>query len=328
MLRQGNGRVAPPGKPNTADAEAHIAEFLNFIYKLRVCRKSEIVIDMQQVALMVVDATLLFKAELHYLLERYRPKIRCIPPRKNRTMQVLQQTGIGDLLGCTYRVNTTRDDVVNWRHAHGPYGYFDQKRVDNLHERIAQLPVNSQMTFRAITESITNCTEHAYLDHPERRPMRDDTTGWWVFVDVRNERLSIAVCDLGIGISRALPLKLSDEPTMLGKLMAMFKKWSSSTDVRAILAAIEYGRTSTGKKERGKGLRDAHQVIEDAGSGSFSLISNRGFYEYIKPAPDKVPVKRHHVLHKSLCGTIYLWTIFFQPASEIDASTDDNRSLQ
>ncbi|MNV92837.1 hypothetical protein D3C71_1874640 [compost metagenome] len=80
-------------------------------------------------------------------------------------------------------------------------------------------------------------------------------------------------------------------------------------DARSLLAAMEYGRSSTGLHERGKGMKNAHAVINDHGEGNFYAISNKGCYIYQK-SPSMVngqhkTLKLRHSIH----GTILGWRL-------------------
>ena len=107
---------------------------------------------------------------------------------------------------------------------------------------------------------------------------------------------------------------MSEEPRLLKKLLSLFNHIRGK-DVRSILAAIEYGRSSTGEIQRGKGLRDAHRVIDDAGQGQLHIFSNRGMYYYARD-PGKEPQTLTRRLAESIEGTIYYWQYPIQSKTE------------
>lgn len=276
-------------------------EFLKFIREIRRFKGKALCIDLTSVQRMVVNATLLFKSELSYLVQRGLP-IKAIPPRKQRTNQVMAQTGLATLLGLPVCEKIDREDTVHWRHVSGIWNFAQPSRLGGLlngqHQQNAAL-------YTGLIESVANCIEHAYKQHPDRRTFIGSQDGWWGFQQLRDGELSTCICDLGIGISKSLPLKLSDEPDMYAKLMNLFRRFHSK-DIRSILAAIEYGKSSTGSEERGKGLRDAHSVIDNAGSGQLQIFSNKGMYIYNKDA-NKPAVSGTRKLAESIEGTIYYW---------------------
>ena len=313
------------------DRKSEVDSFLKFMDELRTWKRPQLVIDMRAVELMDVAATLMFKAELQYLREHTNTHIACLPPRKNRTRQVLQQTGISGLLNLPADVETSRRDVIYWRHAQGgAYQKIDTgKDIDAIFAGFTDSPVNADLAFTALVESTLNCVEHAYKDHEQRRRLNEDSTGWWSFMETNKDkgRLTFAVYDLGIGIPNALPLKFNEEHLNLDAIKAIFYGKGGHRDTRAIRAALEYGRSGTGRSYRGKGLADVHRVIDASVSGSLAIFSNRGIYIYIvNKDKHKEPSKIHGVLLRSLCGTLYLWSIDFPPPNP--TTTEESRSLQ
>lgn len=275
--------------------------FLKFVRTIRTFKGKTLCIDMTGVQRMVVNATLLFKAELTYLVQR-GVSVTGVQSRKERTDQVMTQTGLSALLGLPTCERVDREDTVHWRHVSGIWNLAQPSRLGGLLS--GQEQENSTL-YTGLIESVANCIEHAYRSHPERRTFIGSQDGWWGFQQLREGVLSTCICDLGIGISKSLPIKLADEPSMYAKLMSLFRQFRDK-DIRSILAAIEYGRSSTGSEGRGKGLRDAHSVIDNAGSGQLQIFSNRGLYVYTKEM-GKPPDSGTRTLGESIEGTIYYW---------------------
>ncbi|ADU99441.1 hypothetical protein Alide_1686 [Alicycliphilus denitrificans BC] len=285
---------------NNVRSEAS-AQFLAFLRSIRDFRGSGLCIDMSRVQRMVANATLLFKAELSYQIQR-GVSVGGVMPRKARTHQVLTQTGLTRMLGLPECKHVDREDTVHWRHASGSWSVTQPSHLSSL---LGGNEQQNALLYTGMIESVANCIEHAYREHPKRRAFGAGHDGWWGFQQLRDGVLSTCICDLGIGIARSLPLKLADEPTLYKKLVALFNHLRGD-DVRGILAAIEYGRSSTGLVQRGKGLRDAHRVIDDAGEGHFHIFSNQGMYIYRKER-GKEPTSGTRRLAESIEGTIYYW---------------------
>ena len=306
--------IAPPyfclasskGEPNAASIA-----FLTFVRSIRDFKAKSLCIDMSNVQRMVVNATLLFKAELSYLVQR-GVAVTGIPPRKERTNQVMTQTGIAALLGLPNCKKIDREDTVHWRHTSGIWNFAQPSRLQGL--LTGQEQQNAAL-YTGLIESVANCIEHAYKEHPERRTFIGSQDGWWGFQQLRDGKLSTCICDLGIGISKSLPIKLAEEPGMYAKLMSLFRHLRGK-DIQSILAAIEYGRSSTGSEQRGKGLRDAHSVIDNAGAGQLQIFSNKGLYFYNKDS-GKPGSSGTRKLSDSIAGTIYYWRHPIQ--SEVDS---------
>lgn len=305
--------IAPSKAVDRSEA---CTEYLHFIRKIRQFSGRHLHIDMSKVSRMVSQATLLFKAEVAFLKSK-GVKVSAVLPDKGRTHQVLTQTGLTDMLGLP-ACKTDREDTVHWRHASGIWTRTQPDKLANL--LVTGEAMTDSALYRGMIESVSNCIEHAYQDHPERRNFGATQDGWWGFQQHRDGRIVTCICDLGIGISRALPIKLTKEPTLYDSLLGMFRMHKGK-DIQSILAAVEYGRSSTTLKERGKGLRDAHRVIDDAGEGHLQIISNRGLYFYRREKGSSKPVSGTKPLACSIAGTIYLWSFPLQLQPTTDASS-------
>ena len=286
-----------------------VNNFFEFLSKLRMAEPPELTIDMSRVRRMVVDAALLFKAELSRLVQVKGLRIKAIPPTSERTQQVLKQTGIDRLLNLSIELELNREDVVHWRIAEGPRTDVESTALEPIMadiEAVTGLPTHP--VYQGIIESMGNCVEHAYKDHPDVKRKMPTDPGWWVFQQVKDETLFVVVCDLGIGVNRALPLTLANEQGLMRKLMHMFRR-AKGEDNRALLAAMEYGRSSTGAHERGRGMRNAHAVVNDHGEGDFYAISNKGCYVYRKAKEETVGRHKTLKLRHSINGTILGWSL-------------------
>jgi hypothetical protein len=293
-----------------------VNNFFNFLAQLRKATPPELLIDMSQVRRMVADAALLFKAELSVLIQIKGVTLRAIAPRSERTQQVLKQTGLDHLLNLKVDISPNREDVVHWRLAEGPRAYVDPNTLEPIMEDIeAVTGMATHPVYQGIIESMGNCVEHAYKVHPHVTRKMPTEPGWWVFQQVKDNTLVVVVCDLGIGVRNALPLALASEEGLLKKLMYLARRVKGE-DNRALLAAMEYGRTSTGQHQRGKGMRNAHAVVNDIGEGVFYAISNKGCYVYEKGPSEAVGQYRTINLRHSINGTIMGWTLPLKTASK------------
>lgn len=286
-----------------------VNEYFAFLSTLRASQTRKLTIDMSGVRRMIVDAALLFKAELSRLTQLRGIQIDAIPPASQRTQQVLKQTGIDILLGLKIELEPSREDVIHWRIAEGPRTGVDSNSLEPMMADIEEVTgLATHPVYQGIIESIGNCAEHAYKDHPDVTWKMPDSPSWWVFQQVKDGVLIVVVCDLGIGVNRALPLTLANEQGLMKKLMHIVRR-TKGEDARALLAAMEYGRSSTGLHERGRGMKNAHAVINDHGEGDFYAMSNKGCYVYRKASPTAEGLSRTVKLRHSIHGTILGWRL-------------------
>ena len=289
---------------NSGTAAVAPREFLRFLGRVRAYRGPRLTVDLSGVERIIASAALVFKAELCYLTAR-GVQLRGVAPSKERSLQVFTQTGICDLLGLPRAGKIDREDIVHWRHTSGVWTTAQPARLKELLH--PDLPDNGESLYTGMIETVANSIEHAYLDHPTRRDFGGEEAGWWAFQQLREGRLTTCICDLGIGVAEALPLRLADEPDLLAKLLYLQRHFKGR-DCRALLAAMEYGRSSTRQSERGKGLRDAVRVIDHAGQGVYQLVSNSALYFYERVAGNPTPKTGTRRLAASVSGTLSLWS--------------------
>lgn len=300
--------------------QEEIDEFFSFLSRLRGTATKEIKIDMSDVNRMVADAALLFKAELSRLVERMNVRVVAKPPNSERARQVLKQTGIDELLAIRIEGRPDREDVVHWRVAEGPRETVDPAALSEIMSDIESVTgMEAHPIYQGIIESMANCVEHAYKPHSDVKREMPENPGWWVFQQVRNGILNVVVCDLGIGVRRSLPLTLAGEMGLYRKLMHLVRR-AKGEDNRALLAAMEYGRSSTGERQRGKGMRNAHNVVDELGEGSFCAMSNSGCYMYTRKCGDRSGSYKTVKLRHSIEGTILGWRLPLKPQSGQESS--------
>lgn len=292
--------ILPTGPNESAEACSLFFDFLQYI---RQYKSGRLCIDLSGVARLQATATLLFKSEVSHLISR-GVYVTAVPPRKERSNEVLTQTGIASMLGIPEMSQVSREDTIHWRHASGPWSGFKPQSLAPLLSLDDSL--SDSMLYSGLLESVGNAIEHAYQEHPARRKFKNDENRWWGFQQYRDGYLTSCICDLGIGISNALPIKLSEEPGLYQKLLFGFRQLKGK-DVQSILAAIEYGRTGTHLEERGKGMRDAHSVVDGAGEGILQIYSNKGLYTYTRKPGKADASKVTRRLPRSIHGTIYVW---------------------
>lgn len=114
-----------------------------------------------------------------------------------------------------------------------------------------------------------------------------------------------------------LPLSLATKPDLLRKRLHAHRTLKG-VDRRALLAAVEYERSRTDPVQRGKGLRDAQKVRDDAGEGMFHLISYSGLYLYQRKHGEKHAHKGTRRLRGSISGTISFWPFLVEPKIVLD----------
>lgn len=255
-------------------------ELLTFVADLRrllVTERAAVLIDFSTTERMASGGTLLFLAELHRCKEALGGvlNVRCNPPRDAKVSQVLKQVGAFDLMRYRKRIEPTFADVIHWRYASGYQveGEKYENILGSYEGRVADSLLGS--LFRGITEAMTNCHHHAYIDvRPDGLGYEDKKRNWWMFSQERNGYLSVVFCDLGIGIPVTLPTK---KPNLWQKVVSL---GSAGSDSSIIEQAVADSVSRTGKKYRGKGLKQLLEAVQESNDGALRIYSNRGCYTF------------------------------------------------
>lgn len=278
-------------------------ELLTFLENFRhllVVDKAKVLLDFTLTAKMWSGGTLLFLSELHRCKELLGGKmpVRCKPPRNVKVAQVLKQIGAYDLMRYNKRINTSFSDVIHWRYASGHQveGQKYENILGTYEGRVAETLLGS--LFRGITEAMTNCHHHAYIDvRPDGLDCQNIQKNWWMFSQEKDGFLTVVFCDLGIGIPNSLPTK---KPNIWERIMSAGKAGSDSSIIEK---AVEDSVSRTGKRYRGKGLKQLLEAVKDTNGGALRIFSNRGCYTF---HDGKVVLKD---FTGSIMGTLIQWKV-------------------
>lgn len=300
----------------------------DYYFRKNICVK----LDFSETKKMFTEGTLYLLAELETLkITNPDIKFSLIPSKEIIVNQVLKQTGILELLGVSLNFEDMEFDetVKYWKYSSGYKVEMDsaEDMLDDFDDLLSES--SSTSIFNSITEAVTNCHHHAYL---EKRFINDPMKAkkWWIFSQEKDNKLSICVCDLGIGIPKSL---LRNSENVAEDWFSSLKNFLKShkekydRDSASIKAAIEIGNTRTNLINRGKGL---NQIINQISTlcdhkASIAILSNKGSYiinrGMIEDRPLTGIVDGFSLPYKqSIDGTIILWEI------PIDKQISDNAS--
>lgn len=212
-----------------------------------------------------------------------RPKATRVKGVKDRVMvadSVLNRIGFYELLG--YRHFNAREianvkcwDVIKGidvdSHAAGKMLQMVSKSIDS-----DDTGDTTRAIFRPLIEAMSNAVEHAY-DQDLWKGKLPNGNRWWCFTATLMGKLTVLICDLGLGIPATL------EKTQLPNVIAALKTRFGgifSNDADYIKAAMDVKKTRTALGHRGKGATDLKSAIEKVENSSLCVFSNRGCYRY------------------------------------------------
>lgn len=300
-LHPGEEGVEAP-KHLQLEADPH-DQVVRFLKRLRKAFKtsSAVCVDFRKLNRVVAGGTLLFFSELHRLRMIYPGhSLRCIPPKDNTVAQVFKHLKIFDVFGFRSNVSPNRSDVVSWRSATSDV--IDGSLVGGTLAAYESLQGDkSKLLYRGATEAMNNVVDHAYIADRKDGLPQPSKKSWWLFCREDEENAVVAICDLGIGIPRSLPLVYPDE--IVRALLDKISSGKLTADSAMIEAAMQLSRTRTDVEGRGKGLPDARAIVDAVPGGKLYIFSNKGMLLYT----GGTYTRKDYEL--SIKGTVVVWVV-------------------
>lgn len=207
-------------------------------------------------------------AKIESLLNLYPNKITCTYPTNNIVEQLFQHIGLLEKLGNhKSRTEINADSVKYWHYISGK-STDDVGQFKALFQAISLKEETKSGLFDSMSEAVTNTIHHAYRKGKNKE--------WWMFAQHTNNTLTVAICDLGIGI----PNSLREKPELKEWLSSPVNAVRKRKDTALIEIAVESSRTKTKLPHRGKGLKDMLDFVKNGTVGGFRIYSKNGSYDY------------------------------------------------
>jgi hypothetical protein len=128
-----------------------------------------------------------------------------------------------------------------------------------------------------------------------------------MFAQYKDEKLTIAICDLGIGI----PESLRKKPELKEWLSSPVNYAKRRRDTALIEIAVQSTRSRTQMPHRGKGLKEMLELVKNGTVGGFRIFSKKGGFDY-RSFEDKETAKDYKT---AINGTIIQWQISLEDKS-------------
>src|SRR5206468_2553619 len=103
----------------------------------------------------------------------------------------------------------------------------------------------------------------------------EDLRRWWMFSQEKDNQLSVAFCDTGIGIPRSIKTSGDWSPSLVQNALKRLGL-GEETDAALIRSSIELHESRTGEQHRGRGLGQILDVVRRASKGQLMIHSNSG----------------------------------------------------
>lgn len=279
--------------------------FFAKLRELSLERRLRVILDFSDTKVTLVTGTLLFIAELDRIKRILKDdfSVGIDGVRDKRVNQLLCQIGLYAL--CDVAQPSLSEELLDptvrhWRYATGErVNEQTNKAFESFEGRLS--PELAKGMWKSVSEAVVNSVEHAYLEPRGVNGPRMHSSRWWMFSQEKEGQLTVAVCDLGIGIPRSLPIRW--EPSLLARVFNSLR--GEGPDLRAIRAALRVGASSTGGDHRGNGLPQIWNTLQSAQNASIQILSNRAQLSW------NGAVKKEFALEftESIFGTIIIWTV-------------------
>lgn len=259
-------------------------------------RKENICIDFTATEKIFVSGMLYVFSEMSNILNiNSGLKLKCIESRTKKINHVLDQIGIFRLCRHKFVPSEEYNDVIYWRYIYG-VGVLGQKfdSIVSPDRELTELPMDMDI-YGACVEATKNAHIHAYIERRELSPVAHKKTSWWMFSQIRDNILTVAICDLGIGIPKTLP---KTNKTLYAAILELFKP---KNEADFIWGAIKAPSSRTNRPFRGNGLKKIATIAQDDARASLEIYSSRGYIGISEKRPKLCMYKN------ALPGTIVLW---------------------
>lgn len=264
----------------------------------KAARKGKVCLDFTETRKIYTQGMLYLYAEVKNL-QNLRPNLRfsCIESRNDKVNHVLHQVGMFALCRHSFTVKKQYRDVVYWRSCHGVEVLAESfDKVIDPDNVLNKIPASIDI-YGGCVEATKNAHVHAYIEERKLSPVDNENTAWWIFSQIKDGKVSIAICDLGIGIPRTLP---KTDRNFFMKILASI---ASRTDAHLIEGAIDTPSSRTQKGYRGNGLKKIAKIAADDRRASFAIYSGKGYVGTDSGRRQKCNYSR------ALPGTIVAWNL-------------------
>lgn len=167
-------------------------------------------------------------------------------------------------------------------------------------ESLVAQRIKKHFLFEGLSEAITNVGQHAYREVADYRRKQ-----WWLSAsfDCDSRVLRVIFYDQGDGIPKTLP-----RAHFFEVMKSLFNTWSDSQKIQA---AMDVGRTSSGKVERGKGLQNFVEFAKAHSQGTLAIYSLNGCLrqKYSNDGVTQSLESERYDFENSIGGTLIEWSV-------------------
>ncbi len=301
-FKDGRAVLEAPKHFNMTQHPNDVLGFLSTFRQLRLYRK-RLLLDFTTIQTMSPMCALLVCSELDKWQRLGGKKLRVVDQEQWSPIvkTLLYQMGFNELLSPTdtFYAQSTDTDVKYLRLRSGTFG--DAQIAEELATDLARMSGNlehANLLHEGLTEAMINSKKWAY-DHSTP----DEDKLWWVTgsYQTSTRTATVMIYDHGQGIPVTVPVSGLKE-----FYKSVLEDWGikKPNDAYWIQAAMTIGRTASGLKNRGKGLKDIQEFVLASDHGLLRVVSGNGNYQLDHSGKDTM-----NTLPKNLKGTLITWQV-------------------
>ncbi|WP_395026284.1 hypothetical protein [Comamonas odontotermitis] len=246
-------------------------------------RGSRIRLLFQQLRSISSEALIYLLGQIHLLQEKHgKQNLTGCYPKSRKIEHLLNESGFFGLLNIKKRKvagkKTGSTRFITYKTGNKLQCEDIPKIRNELFGDDFEMPSHvKKEVYRALSEAMANVGEHAYANKAVSAKSLHGR--WWIgaSMSLRKNIFSLTFYDAGVGIPKTLPRRYNME--LIRQALSVLPLIDPD-DGAMIHAAVELGRTRTGKENRGKGLLDLHRLIDKINDGKLTIISRQGWYKY------------------------------------------------
>lgn len=254
-------------------------------------------VDLSSATELYPCGTLMFMARLDAWVTQAPGRVLGTYPKDAVAGQLFQHIGVFDRIGLECRYEITHDRVRHW-HFHSGHNVdasIYREMTVAIRDRIDH--PERDLFADCLNEAVCNTVNHAYEFECEGMPPTE-IRKWWMFSQVKDGSLFVAIYDFGVSIPRSLLRKPEWKD-----YVRLHKR-----DAILIEAAAASPRTRTKLSHRGKGLPEMLEFSQKLAGGEFSILSRKGAFSYNSATKSQ----RRWKFTLGIQGTLVQWRIPFR----------------
>ncbi len=271
------------------DAEGqanHFLETMVFLNKIRTgFLKDNAVLDFRKTKHVSAAALIMLYAEIENCKRQKRARI-LYPKEQEKVKKSLQLTNIHKLVKASPISYEHLDEMEHIPIVSSKGADFQEEIIDHIQKRIYSDKLSPELEHKygdAVSETIYNVQMHAYLDDGAEDK-------WWLLCSVVEDRLYLAIYDLGVGIPNTV-VKRSRFKDVISKLLPsvylkdvgqMTKQdlgRAGVTEAKLIDISMQGDVSGTREAKHGQGSKSIKALVESFSDGKLHIFSGKGLFK-------------------------------------------------